>query len=258
MSVWNTSTPAGSDLLSQGDDKIREMKTAIQDALRGDESEGVEAIFPGASPSTAPVYRYRGLKDTTANRPTAGQYGLFFDTTRNVLQRDNGTSWDDVGAVIPSGTKMVFYQASAPIGWTAVALNDKFLRVVTSGGTGGSTGGSGLSPSSTITLQHTHTSNGHTHTVPNHIHYFPYSTYSISGTSWNAGSYGASVDSDGDSGSYVTSASNPFGSTTLRGYTKPSTRTDGSSTTGTTIDTMSTELSSTAFQYADVVVASKD
>lgn len=104
MGVWSTATPAGSDLLSQGDDKIREMKTAIQEALRagevaGDDIEGVEAVFPGASPSTAPVYRYRGLKGTTAERPVAGQYGLYLDSTRGVMQRDNGVSWDDVFSI---------------------------------------------------------------------------------------------------------------------------------------------------------------
>jgi hypothetical protein len=43
---------------------------------------------------------------------------------------------------IPSGTAMVFYQASAPTGWTAVSLNDRALRVVSAGGSGGSGGGS--------------------------------------------------------------------------------------------------------------------
>lgn len=42
---------------------------------------------------------------------------------------------------IPSGTVMLFYQASAPTGWTQVtSLNDYALRIVS--GTGGSTGGS--------------------------------------------------------------------------------------------------------------------
>ena len=44
-------------------------------------------------------------------------------------------------ALIPSGTKMLFVQASAPVGWTQVTSdNDKALRVVS--GTGGGTGGS--------------------------------------------------------------------------------------------------------------------
>lgn len=174
MSTWNTSTPAGSDLLSQGDDNIRGFKTAIQEALRagmvaGDNIEGVEAIFPGASPSTAPVYRYRGLKGSTVERPTAGQYGLFFDTTRNVLQRDNGTSWDDIGGSFPSGTSTVFCQASAPVGWTkSTSNNDKALRVVS--GSGGGTGGT---VSFSDYSNHTHTASAHTLSIseiPAHTH----------------------------------------------------------------------------------------
>lgn len=174
MSVWSTSTPAGSDLLSLGDDVIRASKQAIQEALRagavaGDDIEGVEAIFPGSSPSTAPVYRYRGLKGTTAERPTAGQYGFYYDTTRNVLQRDNGTTWDDIGGSFPSGTSVVFCQASAPVGWTkSIANNDKALRIVS--GSGGGTGGTvGFSEYS----NHTHTASPHTlliSEIPSHAH----------------------------------------------------------------------------------------
>ena len=174
MGNFDVTTPAGSDLLSQGDDKIREFKLAMREALRagevaGDDIEGVEAIFPGASPSTAPVYRYRGLKGTTAERPTAGQYGLYYDTTRNVLQRDNGSSWDDIGGSFPSGTSTVFCQASAPVGWTkSTSNNDKALRVVS--GSGGGTGGTvGFSEYS----NHTHTSSPHTLTIseiPAHDH----------------------------------------------------------------------------------------
>lgn len=101
--TWSTSTPAGSDSLANGDNIIRELKTDIQTALRGDDTEGVEAVFPG-SDTANPVYRYRGLKGTTAARPTAGQYGLYFDTTRQVLQRDNGTSWEDVAQIVTDGS----------------------------------------------------------------------------------------------------------------------------------------------------------
>ena len=257
MGNWSISTPAGSDLLSLGDDTIRAGKAAIQEALRagevaGDDIEGVEAIFPGASPSTAPVYRYRGLKDTTANRPTAGQYGLYFDTTRNVLQRDNGSTWDDVATVIPSGTKMVFYQASAPVGWTAVAVNDKFLRVVTSGGTGGSTGGSGLTPSSTITLAHIHTVAAHTHDLANHTHTGPSHTHSVPRDGW--GSSGVSQSGRISVTSSTTANNdNTTGSGGTGATSAPSTNTSGSSS-----PSVDSQLSDTSFQYADVVVASKD
>lgn len=44
-----------------------------------------------------------------------------------------GTSTADP---IPSGTVMPFYQASVPAGWSAVALNDYAVKIVTNGGGG--------------------------------------------------------------------------------------------------------------------------
>ena len=274
MANWSISTPAGSDLLSLGDDVIRAGKAAIQEALRagevaGDDIEGVEAIFPGSSPSTAPVYRYRGLKGTTAERPTAGQYGLYFDTTRNVLQRDNGTSWDDIGQnVIPSGTKMVFYQASAPVNWTAVAVNDKFLRVVTAGGTGGSTGGTMAASTSLAhghtVASHTHTVSSHTHTTPNHQHLFYYTAGTEIQTTETSSYSGRTEESDGDGAQYKGFSGANGASRATREYSHPKTQTDGGSTTGsggngdTGGTAPSTDSQLGAFAYADVVVASKD
>ena len=68
----------------------------------------------------------------------------------------------------PSGTVMIFYQASAPTGWTkSTTNNDKALRVVS--GTGGGTGGTHAmsSPPSTA---HTHSGPNHRHSTPNHSH----------------------------------------------------------------------------------------
>lgn len=96
---WDKTTPAGSGALSQGDDEIRDMKEELENALQANTTEGVESIFPGSDP-TNPVFRYRGLKGTTAARPTSGQYGLYFDTDRQVLQRDNGTSWEDIAQLV--------------------------------------------------------------------------------------------------------------------------------------------------------------
>jgi len=68
----------------------------------------------------------------------------------------------------PSGTVMVFHQASAPTGWTkSTTHNDKALRVVS--GSGGGSGGS-HSVSSPPSTAHTHTGPSHTHSTPNHTH----------------------------------------------------------------------------------------
>ncbi len=72
-------------------------------------------------------------------------------------------------------TKLVFYQATVPTGWTQDASqNDKALRVV-AGGSGGTAGGT-QALSSTIMLAHTHAipaDDGHTHAYANHTHSFP-------------------------------------------------------------------------------------
>jgi hypothetical protein len=165
MSNWDIATPDGTESAANGDDRIREMKSAIQDALQAQDPDA-ESVFPG-SDTANPVYRYRGLKGPTSGRPAAGDYGQFFDSTRNVLQRDNGTSWEDIGTLIPAGTVMPFYQASAPVGWTKVVTqDDKIFRVV-SGSGGGAGGSEGLAAGFTR-AGHTHTisSDGvHTHTL---------------------------------------------------------------------------------------------
>lgn len=70
---------------------------------------------------------------------------------------------------IPAGTVMVFYQASAPSGWTSVALNDRALRVVSAGGTGGTGGGSNAFSTvfaQTVVGSHTLTQAE----MPSHVH----------------------------------------------------------------------------------------
>lgn len=100
--VWDTATPASTDPISQGDDRIRELKVAVQEALRGGATEGAEAVFPGGSPATAPIYRYRGLKGSTAARPAATYGGLYWNTTTGTVQRssytaaDTGAGWEDI------------------------------------------------------------------------------------------------------------------------------------------------------------------
>lgn len=262
--VWDTSTPAGSSARSLGDDYIREFKTDVQTALRGNASDGTEAKFPG-SDTANPVFRYRGLKGTTGARPAFGQYGLYHNTTLNTIQRDSGSAWEDVATLIPSGTKMVFYQASPPTGWTAVAVNDKFLRVVTSGGTGGTTGGSVAASTSlahTHTVDsHTHTGPSHTHSVPNHVHALDYTLSSIAGVNLT----GELVSLDSDGATLATGANT--GGIARRHAFLNITKSDGSTTTGsegtgvtggTAPGTDNGTIGAGAFAYADVCVATKD
>lgn len=234
MGVWNTATPAGSDNVKDGDDRIREMKTAIQEALRGQASEGTEAVFPGASPLTAPIFRYRGLKGTTAARPAFGQYGLYVNTTTGSLQRDSGSAWEDVAhlgsKVMPAGSTVVFYQSAAPTGWTRVtSVNDRFLRVV-SGGSPGTTGGSFSS------LAHTHPLSDNGAAKLNHI------VDEISGIDWTTTSSWTSEINYQNSGFASGSGSSSTRGPGLIGNTDSNTITHGSA----------------EHAYADVLIADKD
>lgn len=250
MSIWDITTPAGSEAANQGDDRIRELKAALQDALRSGGTEGDESVFPGSSPSLAPVHRYRGLKGSAASRPPAGQYGLFFNTTKNVLQRDNGSSWDDIGTLIPPGTVMTFFQAAVPTGWTQVTTqNDKVLRVVndqTGGNTGGSTGISG----------------GIFHTVLAHVHSIPDTTHSHILTSFGTESsvntllssaFRVGVDNSvGDGGPLI--APQAGGGGTLTRKTATTNSQGGPGSTGSS----SSATNTVNLAYINIIICSKD
>lgn len=177
-----------------------------------------------------------------------------------------------VGAVVttfPVGTAMVFYQASAPVGWTQVATqNDKALRVVS--GTGGGVGGThGLS--SPPSLTHTHAGPSHSHSGPNHTHGGPTHNHQWNiqqslGTdqSYNSGgsavSYTNSSDTAGGS-ILISSGSSELNQNT---YTSNASGTTGLGGTGSTglggTDNTGNNSALTAFAplYIDVIICSKD
>ncbi len=181
-------------------------------------------------------------KGTTAARPAFGNAGrLYINTTSNTIQRDSGTAWEEAGTLIPSGTAMVFYQASAPIGWTAVSANDKFLRVVTAGTTGGTTGGSVAASS---TLAHTHTTGNFTLTtneMPAHTH----TQIASSGDGIGANNYLNNVVEDTGDGTHGIVSAEVTGST-------------GGGAAHNHGNTGSTAAASGGFAYADIIICTKD
>lgn len=114
--------------------------------------------YPGALPgSTLPLtcdtsgnIAFSGTMSTinvTASATFAGALSFDSAITSNLL-------------IAPSGTKLPFYQASAPTGWTRDAVvNDRFLRIVTAGSPG-TTGGAFSIPNASTGISATHT---HTH-----------------------------------------------------------------------------------------------
>jgi len=252
MGVWDATTPAGSEAISQGDNRIRELKEALAEALSHEDS-----TFPGASPSTAPIFIPGFLRGATGSRPTGDSLvsGRFYcNTTLNVLERYNGSSWAAVATLIPSGTFMVFFQAAVPTGWTQhPTAGNQLLRVVS--GSGGGSGGS-TDPGSSISLAHTHTVAGHTHDLANHTHTGPSHTHTVPITG-----YGHSGGSTVGSGTLVTSDGSVSGANTSpnsgssgTGATSgPSSNTSGSASPAT-----DSQGGSLALAYINVVIGSKD
>lgn len=279
--TWDATTPAGDEAAANGDNRIRELKTDLVTALRGNTTDGLEAKFPG-SDTASPVFRYRGLKGLNAARPASGQYGLYTNTDKSTLQRDNGSTWESIATLIPAGTVMVFFQAAAPTGWTKLTTqNDKALRVV-SGASGGSAGGTtGLSTgiahsiathTHTITADtgHTHTVASHTHTIPSHSHVLQNSgvdktPITASGTVVEASSVAGNTLSTGPTrggiGAVKTEVTNATDSISgvSTGAATPATDSQGSHSHGAVTGASGTLATDTiTLAYIDVIICSKD
>lgn len=85
-------------------------------------------------------------------------------TGKNSWRINPAATIENMAGIFASGTKMVFYQQAAPVGWTQVTEhNDKALRVVS--GSGGGTGGT-HDFSNPPSLVHAHNLSNHTHTDP--------------------------------------------------------------------------------------------
>lgn len=83
-------------------------------------------------------------KNLTRNGVALGSGDLAANQLVQVAYNPNQDRFEILGALggqTPAGTSQPFYQASVPTGWSAVAQNNKALRVVTNGTTGGTAGG---------------------------------------------------------------------------------------------------------------------
>jgi len=100
-----------------------------------------------------------------------------WDTTLRVLKYYSGLAWINLGGAIPTGTKMLFYQDTAPVGWTTIttsAVDDTCAFITNGSAAGGETGGGEHSTGTwDIEFVHTHTSSAHVVTIaelPYHRH----------------------------------------------------------------------------------------
>lgn len=153
MGVFNIATPAGTDPINQGDDRIRELKTAIQEALQS------EGSFPGASPLTAPKYIWTIRSGNTASRPASPVTGqLYHNTQLETFERYNGASWDALAANAAASIDADALAASVAgsglaggagtplsvnVDGTTIEIDSDTLRIAATAAGSGLTGGGG-------------------------------------------------------------------------------------------------------------------
>jgi len=146
------SWPLSGDATSQGDDHLRLIKSVLKTQFPGINGDGFSI------PLVVNEYELNYVAGATKNIPAA------------ITALEAGVV--STGAVLsaPVGTTMVFFQATAPTGWTQVTdYNDYMFRVVNTAG-----GGSGGADSPIDkTLTHSHTTVSHSLTaaeMPLHSH----------------------------------------------------------------------------------------
>lgn len=177
--TWNAAyeaSPAAGDLVSEGDDKIRNLKTDVRERLAKDhymDITGTDAdhgehskvtLRTGSAPTLAADKIFLYAKDVSAKAE------LFcMDEDGDEVQL---TAGGVMNGTIPSGTKMWFYQDTAPVGWTLDSTPADALLAVK--------GGSAAYDTTGGTQAGTWTPTGHTHGA---------GTFGVSGTT-SAGSSG--------------------------------------------------------------------
>jgi len=154
---------------------------------------------------------------------------------------------NDAYDVFRSGTVHIFYQASAPTGYTKITgSDDHAIRIVSS--SGGSTGGS-ANLSGTVSLAHTHTIDSHDHSEGAHGH-------SLNST--NASSK-AIIDYGFVSSNFLFTKTGTIGGSAFINYATRNMDDNTATVTGaSTGGTTASALTNIQFAYADVILASKD
>lgn len=155
MATWDITTPRALDQINQVGANIREFKTALEDAFG--EEHHMEPYWIDGAPSG--YHKFPSESASVPDPAKAGRWRYNPGASYLCIQRDSGTEWEDLTtpySLFPTGTKMLFSQDSAPVGWTRISTyDDRMLRVVSS--TGAGTGGTWGFDLDAKTSSHTHT-----------------------------------------------------------------------------------------------------
>ncbi len=173
LATLDVTLPSDTELADDGAGRIRDGRLANVTTVGLEHQLTGEHKFPSG---------------TTLARPAAGNAGRLYLNDDGNVEKDNGTTWELATGFV-SGTVMLFYQATAPVGWTInTSLNDKVIMI--NSASGGVTGGSWTISGISTTAGHLHTTAGHTLSIaeiPSHNHTVPFVSVSFwsGGSSWH-------------------------------------------------------------------------
>ena len=170
--TWNAAneaSPADSDDRSAGAEKIRHLKVDIRERMEKDhymDIAGTDAdhgehkqvtLRSGAAPT------YQASKVIVYAKNVDGVAELFAkDGDGNEIQ----ITAEGAPNAFASGTKTLFYQDTAPAGWTIEdTLDDKLVFITKGSAAGGQTGGGAHSTGTWTQPTHTHSIGSHKHEV---------------------------------------------------------------------------------------------
>lgn len=135
--TWDATTPADSEAIRLGAQRIREFKTDLATAFTTEHS------FPGTDTANPKLIYTPGYGNTAA-RPAASVVGrLYFNSQTLTVQRDTGAAWVDIAPLI--GYQLITTQTFlSGSGTYTTPAGVKQLRIRLIGGGGGGAGSGAL------------------------------------------------------------------------------------------------------------------
>lgn len=174
-------SPADTDEIKYGAGKIRQLKEAVSERYELEHSLSTGLHLPGKTSCL-----YTGTTAEIAALTGMSEGAVAYDETLDRIKIYTAAAWTTLAlGALAAGTKMLFYQDTAPTGWTiANTLDDKLVFVTKGSAAGGQTGGAVHSTGSWTITGFGGSVDGHALSIAElaaHTHY--YTCYG----SWNAG-----------------------------------------------------------------------
>lgn len=164
--MWQKNKPDGGDSIQSSDDYLRDNFAWLESTL------GHAHTFPGAAatrgkhtPGSQPVCDIETQAVLSAYTDVEG--AISYPTDLESLYTNDGSNW--YARSIPPSAVMLFFQATAPSGWTLItSVNDSMMYVTSGSLASGAALSIGTWSISGLTWSHFHLYS----TVPRHTHYF--------------------------------------------------------------------------------------